>query len=199
MFDQLYAFLVQMAIIIIVGSVIIIASLWKIFTKAGEPGWASLVPIYNLVVFLKIIDKPVWWVILFMIPFVNIISLILSIIMYLELAKVFGKSAGFGLGLVFLPIIFFPILAFGDAEYEGGTRNLKSRSRKSLTRFDDEDEDEDDEDRPSRKRSRIEDDEDRPSRKRTRIEDDEDRPSRKRTRIEDDEDRPRRKRSNDDD
>ncbi len=101
--------LVYLAII-----VLLIVSMWKVFTKAGQPGWAAIVPIYNIVVLLKIIGKPVWWIIGLIIPIVNFIVLIL---MSLELAKVFGKSTGFAIGLMLLGIVFFPILAFGDAKY----------------------------------------------------------------------------------
>ena len=93
-----------------------IVAFWKIFTKAGQPGWACLVPIYNMVILLKIVAKPVWWLILFFVP---VVSFVIAIIVYLELAKVFGKSTGFGVGLIFLPFIFIPILAFGSAEYSG--------------------------------------------------------------------------------
>jgi uncharacterized membrane protein YoaK (UPF0700 family) len=91
-----------------------IASLWRVFTKAGEPGWAAIVPIYNLVVVLKLAGKPLWWIVLFLIPLVNFVMLVLTTI---GLAQNFGKGAGFGLGLAFLAPIFYPILAFGDAEY----------------------------------------------------------------------------------
>lgn len=94
--------------------VLLIVSMWKVFTKAGQPGWAAIVPIYNIVVLLKIIGKPVWWIIGLIIPIVNFIVLIL---MSVELAKVFGKSTGFAIGLMLLGIVFFPILAFGDAKY----------------------------------------------------------------------------------
>ena len=94
--------------------VLMIASLWKVFTKAGEPGWASIIPIYNTIVMLKIAGKPWWWFILLMIPLVGFVIAIIAVI---ALAKNFGKGAGFALGLVFLPFIFFPILAFGDATY----------------------------------------------------------------------------------
>jgi hypothetical protein len=95
-------------------AVIIIASMWKIFTKAGEPGWAAIIPIYNTIVLLKIVGRPIWWIILFLIPFVNFIVLILVCI---DLARKFGKSTLYGLGLAILGIIFFPLLAFGDAQY----------------------------------------------------------------------------------
>ncbi len=96
--------------------VIAIVSMWKIFTKAGKPGWAALIPIYNIIVLLEIVGKPLWWIVLLIIPFVNFVILIL---LCLGLAKSFGKEAGFGIGLAFLGFIFFPILAFGDAKYVG--------------------------------------------------------------------------------
>lgn len=96
--------------------VLVIASIWKIFTKAGKPGWASIIPIYNVIVLLEIIGKPVWWIVLFLIPFVNII---ISIITTNEVSKSFGRGAGTTVGLIFLPFIFYPVLAFGSAQYQG--------------------------------------------------------------------------------
>ena len=97
-------------------AVLMIASMWKVFTKAGEPGWAAIVPIYNILVLLKIVGKPAWWVVLALIPFVN---LIVFVILSLNLAQSFGKSAGFGIGLLLLPFVFYPILGFGSARYQG--------------------------------------------------------------------------------
>ncbi len=96
--------------------VIMIVAMWKMFTKAGKPGWAAIVPIYNLVVLLQIAGKPMWWIILLIIPFVNFIILLL---MNLGIAKNFGKSGAFGVGLFLLGPIFIPILAFGSAQYIG--------------------------------------------------------------------------------
>lgn len=93
---------------------LIVASLWKVFTKAGKPGWACLVPIYNLIVLLEIAGKPAWWIVLFLIPLVNLVVCILTCI---SLAQNFGKSTGFAMGLIFLPFIFYPVLGFGDAQY----------------------------------------------------------------------------------
>lgn len=90
--------------------------MWKIFTKAGKPGWAAIVPIYNLIVLLEIAGKPLWFIVLFFIPFANFVALILVAI---GVAQAFGKSTGFGLGLAFLGPIFYPMLAFGDATYQG--------------------------------------------------------------------------------
>ena len=103
-------------IMILALAVLVIAAMWKVFTKAGQPGWAAIVPIYNFVVLLKIVGRPLWWVVLMLIPLVNIV---IGIIVYLELAKSFGKGAGFGIGLLLLGVIFFPILGFGSARYLG--------------------------------------------------------------------------------
>ena len=95
--------------------VLIIAAVWRVFTKAGQPGWAALIPFYNLYVMLQIAGKPGWWLVLFFIPIVN---LIIGIITIVALAAKFGKGAGFAVGLILLPIIFYPILGFGSAQYQ---------------------------------------------------------------------------------
>jgi hypothetical protein len=97
-------------------TILIIAAWWKIFSKAGQPGWACIIPIYNLYVWCKIVGRPWWWILLMLIPLVNFIILIILLI---DLAKSFSKGAGFGIGLILLPIIFFPILGFGSAQYQG--------------------------------------------------------------------------------
>ena len=97
-------------------AILYIVGMWKVFVKAGEPGWASIIPIYNVYVLCKIAGKPGWWVLLMLIPFVNVI---IAILVMIALAQNFGKGAGFALGLVFLGVIFFPILGFGDARYQG--------------------------------------------------------------------------------
>ena len=94
---------------------VVIAGMWKTFDKAGKPGWACLIPIYNIVVMLQIAGRPVWWVILLFIPVVNIV---ISFVMMIDIAKAFGKGVGFGIGLAFLGIIFFPILGFGSAQHQ---------------------------------------------------------------------------------
>jgi hypothetical protein len=96
--------------------VLLIASMWVIFTKAGQPGWAAIIPIYNIVVLLQIVGRPVWWLVLMLIPFVGAI---VGILVVIDLAKSFGKSVGFAIGFLFLPFIFAPMLAFGDARYGG--------------------------------------------------------------------------------
>ncbi len=94
----------------------LIVAMWKVFTKAGQPGWASIIPIYNLYIWCKIVGRPWWWILLMLIPFVNFIILI---ILCIDTAKSFGKGAGFGIGLALLGIIFWPILGFGSAQYQG--------------------------------------------------------------------------------
>ncbi|NOK62005.1 MAG: hypothetical protein GFH27_549289n301 [Chloroflexi bacterium AL-W] len=96
--------------------VAVIAGMWKVFTKAGQPGWAAIIPIYNVFVLLKIGGRPWWWLLLLFVPVVNIIVLIL---IWFDLAKAFGKGVGFALGLYFMSPIFIPLLGFGDAEYVG--------------------------------------------------------------------------------
>lgn len=96
--------------------VLMIASMWTIFSKAGQPGWASLIPIYSFIVLLKIVGKPWWWILLMFIPVVNIVILILT---YHNLSLSFGKDVGFTIGLILLGFILLPILAFGDAKYIG--------------------------------------------------------------------------------
>ena len=88
--------------------------MWKIYVKAGKPGWAAIVPIYNILVQLEIVGRPWWYLLLMFVPVVNIV---ISIMIIFDLAKVFGKGTGFGFGLLFLSFIFIPILAFGDAQY----------------------------------------------------------------------------------
>lgn len=103
-------FLIEIAI-----AVVIIAGIWKVFVKAGKPGWAAIIPIYNFIVLLEIAGKPIWWIILMFIPIVN---LVIAILVSIEVAKNFGKGPGFGVGLALLGFIFFPILGFGDAQYQ---------------------------------------------------------------------------------
>ncbi len=95
---------------------VVLASMWRMFTKAGKPGWAALIPIYNTVVLMQIIGRPEWWVLLLFVPFVNIY---IAIVSTLELAKSFGKSTGFGVLMLFFPVIMYPMLGFGSSQYLG--------------------------------------------------------------------------------
>ena len=95
---------------------VMIASLWVIFGKAGKPGWAAIIPIYNAIVLLEICGRPIWWIALLLIPCVNVV---VAVIVWIDLAKSFGKDVLFGIGLWLLGFVFLPILAFGSAQYRG--------------------------------------------------------------------------------
>ena len=109
-------FLTFWIIICIVFAVIAIAGAWKAFEKANQPGWACIIPIYNSYIMLKIGGKPGWWLLLYFIPGVNVVFAIWTMNM---ISKSFGKDEGFTVGLLFLGFIFWPILGFGDAVYQG--------------------------------------------------------------------------------
>jgi hypothetical protein len=105
-------------VVYLVFIVLSIAGMWKVYTKAGKPGWACIIPFYNLIVLCEIIGKPIWWFLLMIFPCTSLIFLIWG---YNLLSKSFGKGVGFTLGLAF-PLtspIFFMILGFGDAVYLG--------------------------------------------------------------------------------
>ncbi|MDP8265858.1 MAG: DUF5684 domain-containing protein [Candidatus Aceula meridiana] len=93
---------------------LILVSTWKVCNKAGYPGWSQLVPFYGVYVQCKIAGKPGWWLLLFFVP---IVSIIVAFAVYIGIARNFGKGVGFGLGLIFLPFIFWPILAFDNSQY----------------------------------------------------------------------------------
>lgn len=106
----------NMVIFIVVLAVIFIAAQWRIYEKAGKPGWAVIIPFYNFIVLLEIVGKPWWWLLLLFIPVVNFI---IGIWVINLLSKSFGQNEGFTLGLIFLSIIFYPMLGFGNYEYKG--------------------------------------------------------------------------------
>jgi len=110
--SHLVAFYITLPII-----VLYFVSKWIVYTKAGKPGWACLIPIYRTIVLLEIIGKPWWWLLMFFIPVVNIVF---AIWMYNMLSKSFGQSEGFTVGLILLKVIFFAILAFSkEITYQG--------------------------------------------------------------------------------
>jgi hypothetical protein len=107
------------AVTLIIGLVIAVfylAAEWRIFSKAGKPGWAVIIPIYNTLVLLQVVGRPWWWILLFLIPIVDIVFLIIVVN---DLSKSFGHGIGFTLGLIFLSPIFIPILGFGGSRYVG--------------------------------------------------------------------------------
>jgi len=98
-------------------AVVYLVAGWKVYTKANKPGWAIIIPIYNIYVLLKIVGRPGWWLLLFLVPFVNFV---VGIVVAIDLAKSFGKSAAFGvIGLFFFGFIGYLMLGFGDATYKG--------------------------------------------------------------------------------
>ncbi len=99
------------AVVLIIG-IFFAVCMWRLYTLAGQPGWAAIVPIYNYVVLLKIIQKPWWWVLLMLIPYIGIIWAIWSLNLFV---KAFGKGTGYTIGIIFLPYIFLPILAFSSS------------------------------------------------------------------------------------
>ena len=110
------------AVMMVVGLIFLglllvtLAAVWKIFTKAGEPGWAVIVPFYNLAVMMKVSGKPWWWFLLLLIP---VVGIVIAILQCVGLAKNFGKGTGFAIGLILLSPIFILILGFGSAQFQG--------------------------------------------------------------------------------
>ena len=113
-------FLIALAVMALV-----FVSLWKIFEKAGKPGWAGIVPIYNMIVWLEIVGRPLWWVVLLLVPCVGIV---VAVLLCIDLAKAFGKTPAYGVGLALLGFVFFPMLAFGDARYVGPVAGTPTRA-----------------------------------------------------------------------
>ncbi len=96
--------------------VVVIIGAWKMFVKAGQPGWGCIVPILNIYFMTKIAGRPGWWILLFFIPIANIVVLI---ILMNDISKSFGRGIGTTLGLIFLNAIFICILGYGSAQYQG--------------------------------------------------------------------------------
>jgi len=106
------------SIILLGVAVFEIVALWRIFTKAGRPGWLALIPIVNLVILCHIGGLSAWWLLILLIPGIDVVFiLIFSLLIYWNVGRAFGKGAGFNLGLALLTGIFMPILAFGEATY----------------------------------------------------------------------------------
>lgn len=106
---------VFLIILYVAIAVIAIAGMWKTFSKAGQPGWAALIPILNIIVLIKLVKRPIWWIILMIIPCVNIV---VGIILLWDLVKAFGKGAGMFILFLLLGPIGWLVLGFGKAEYQ---------------------------------------------------------------------------------
>jgi hypothetical protein len=108
-------------IIGVIAGLIAIVTMWRVFQKAGQPGWAAIIPIYNLYILLKVVGRPGWWMLLYLIPLVNVV---VHIVVSIDLAKAFGKDTAFGvIGLWLFSLIGMLILAFGDATYKGAPKH----------------------------------------------------------------------------
>ncbi|MBK8978482.1 MAG: signal peptidase I [Planctomycetes bacterium] len=106
-------------VLVLAISVLAIAGFWKVLAKAGQPGWAAIVPIYNVYALLQVAGRPGWWLLLMLIPIVNVV---VAFMVSFDVARRFGKDSGFGIGLALLGVVFYPILGFGDATYKAGRR-----------------------------------------------------------------------------
>lgn len=113
-------FTTNMFIFIVILVIITIAAQWRIYDKAGKPGWAAIIPIYNIIILMEIIGKPWWWILLLLFPPTAFIFAIWSVNL---LSKSFGQGVGFTIGLLLVGIIFYPMLAFGNYEYKGPAGN----------------------------------------------------------------------------
>jgi hypothetical protein len=108
---------------VVVAYVLYALAYFGIFKKAGKPTWAAFVPIYNIIVLLEVVGRPIWWIVLLLIPLVNIIIII---IVFNDLSKSFGHGVGFTVGLIFLSWIFMLILGFGSSQYRGPAAGVAS-------------------------------------------------------------------------
>lgn len=118
------AYATTLLIVLLVCVLLVIVGWWKMFEKADEPGWKSIIPFYNLYTMLRIVGRPGWMLIGFFVPFVNIL---LWVIVMGDLAKSFGRGIGTVLGLIFLNPVFAMILGWGSAAYVGPTAELNQR------------------------------------------------------------------------
>ncbi len=143
--NELLAMLMAYALVMLAIGVFQIICWWKVFAKAGKPGWAAIVPIYNLVVLIQVAKKPTWWILWFFLPsifammievaplialilvVVSVITLlVIVILLQVGLAKAFGQGGGFAAGLIFLNIIFMAILAFGKYDHVDGQQSAEA-------------------------------------------------------------------------
>lgn len=114
-----------LGVIILIFAIIAVAGVWKLFKKAGQPGWAAIIPIYNTYILLQIAEKPTWWLVFLLLSFIPVlgffIALAFSVLIGIEVAKKFGKSEVFGAIVCGILGIGYAILGFGNAQYKGNT------------------------------------------------------------------------------
>ena len=102
-----------MYIIAIAASILLLVSMWKVFKKFGKPGWAAIIPIYNIYIMCEIAEKEWWYILLLCVPIANIYAMY---VLYSAIANKLGKSTGFVIGMILVPYVFWPILAFSKSE-----------------------------------------------------------------------------------
>src|SRR5688572_22834092 len=95
-------------------AILVISGMWKLFEKAGRPGWAAIIPFYNMYIVTELAGRDIIWFILLLVPCVNIVA---AVMIWMDFAKNYGKDPIWGLGLAFLPMIFVPLLGFSNAQY----------------------------------------------------------------------------------
>ncbi len=104
-------------------AIIQIVAMWKMYKKAGQAGWKSIIPIYNVVILFKIAGLSPWLILVYLLMFIPIIGwiagIVLTAVLSYKLALSFGKDIGWAVGLYFLAPIFYMIIAFGKTEYVG--------------------------------------------------------------------------------
>ena len=105
-------------VFIVLPVVLLVIPTWRIYVKAGEPGWSAIVPLFSQYTLCTVVGRPVWWLIWLLIPYVNFVF---WLIFAMDLARVFSRSKGFGIGIWLLPFVFLPILGYGSAEYTAPT------------------------------------------------------------------------------
>lgn len=115
-FDSILASFPGLYLFFFIILIFAIVSYWKIFNKAGQHGWASLIPVYRNYLLFKIAFGSGWLSLLLFVPFVNAV---MAVLLPFKLAKSFGKGMGYGFGLLFFSCVFYPMLAFGQAKYIG--------------------------------------------------------------------------------
>jgi hypothetical protein len=119
--DGLFDFLTDVYVLLwscvtLLLSIAVIAGMWMIFEKAGEAGWKSIIPFFNIYVLQEVVGRPGWWVLLYFIPVVNLLVWFINMI---DLAKSFDRGIAFAVGLMLVPIVFYPLLGFSDMQYYG--------------------------------------------------------------------------------
>lgn len=107
-------------VVLLATAVLMLAPLWIMYKRASRPGWAAIVPVYNSWVLFEIVGYPGWWALLLVVPFVNTFPTVMTILAMYKLAKLFGKSNAFAILTIFFPFICLPIIAYGNAPFEGG-------------------------------------------------------------------------------